>query len=146
MAKLDERGREILDQTPMAVPFHFDRPQSIHLRLRQQILDFVAEQRKNEEVESLEDFNDFEIEGEPDSYDDARSPYEEDGLTGMIAMEEQAQALQKLNESQEKAFYEKLKAKYEGAPVSEAPLCEPAAQPAQPEPDTTKPHAARTEA
>lgn len=145
MAKLDERGREVLDQTPMAVPFHFERPQPIHLRLRQQILDFVAEQRQNEEVESLEDFNDFEIDGEPDSYDDARSPYEEDGLTGMIQMEEQAEALQKLSERQEKAYYAKLKEKYEGAGVSEATLCEPPAQPAQPEPDTTKPHVARTE-
>ena len=134
MAELDSFGREILDQTPVAVPYHFTRPEPIHLRLRRQILDYVEQQRHNNEVESLEDFNDFSIEGEPDSYDDGRSPYEEDDLTGKIPMEEAyekhiAQAAQN-----EKQLYEQLKAKYDAAaPGQEAQAAAQAApgQPAQ---------------
>ena len=137
MAQLDAFGREILDQTPVAVPYHFTRPEPIHLRLRRQILDYVEQQRHNDEVESLEDFNDFSIEGEPDSYDDGRSPYEEDDLTGKIPMEEAyekhiAQAAQN-----EKKLYEQLKAKYEtagGEQVSTPPqeVAQPANPPAEP--------------
>lgn len=133
-SKLDDFGREVLDQTPVAVPFHFTRPEPIHLRLRRQILDVVEAQRHNGEVESLEDFNDFSIEGDPDSYDDGRSPYEEDELTGKIPMEEAYERHVAALERDERAVYEKLKAKYEAAaPGQEAQAAAHAApgQPAQ---------------
>ena len=115
MARLNEFGQEMLDQTPVAVPYQFTRPEPIHLRLRRQILDYVEQQRHNDEVESLEDFNDFSIEGEPDSYDDGRSPYEEDELTGKIPMEEAYDRHVAALQRDERAMYEKLKAKYEAA-------------------------------
>ena len=137
MARLNEFGQEMLDQTPVAVPYQFTRPEPIHLRLRRQILDYVEQQRHNDEVESLEDFNDFSIEGEPDSYDDGRSPYEEDDLTGKIPMEEAYEKFVSNAEKNERAFYEKLKAKYEtagGEQVSTPPkeAAQPANTPAEP--------------
>jgi hypothetical protein len=49
MATLDEHGREVLDQTPVSVPFKFERPEPIHLRLRRQIIDaMVAAERDGE--------------------------------------------------------------------------------------------------
>ena len=105
--------------------------------MRRQILDYVEQQRHNDEVESLEDFNDFSIEGEPDSYDDGRSPYEEDDLTGKIPMEEAYEQHVAALQRDERAMYERLKAKYEaagGEQVSTPPegAAQPANTPAEP--------------
>ena len=112
MATLDEHGREILDQTPVSVPFKFERPEPIHLRLRRQIIDAMVAAERDGEHETVEDFNDFRIEGEPDSYDDGRSPYEEDSLTGKVPMEEALEQARKEAEQKERDYYEELKKKY----------------------------------
>lgn len=67
MATLDENGREILDQTPVAIPFNFDRPEPIHQRLRRMVEQYHRE--VNPELETLDDANDFEVEDDPSSYD-----------------------------------------------------------------------------
>ena len=112
MATLDEHGREVLDQTPVSVPFKFERPEPIHLRLRRQIIDAMVAAERDGEHETVEDFNDFRIEGEPDSYDDGRSPYEEDSLTGKVPMEEALEQARKEAEQKERDYYEELKKKY----------------------------------
>ena len=112
MATLDEYGREVLDQTPVSVPFKFERPEPIHLRLRRQIIDAMVAAERDGEHETVEDFNDFRIEGEPDSYDDGRSPYEEDALTGKVPMEEALEQARQEAEQKERDYYEELKKKY----------------------------------
>lgn len=67
MATLDEYGREILDQTPIAIPFDYERPEPIHLRLRRMVEQYHRE--VNPEFETLDDANDFEIPEDPSSYD-----------------------------------------------------------------------------
>ena len=112
MATLDEHGREVLDQTPVSVPFKFERPEPIHLRLRRQIIDAMVAAERDGEHETVEDFNDFRIEGEPDSYDDGRSPYEEDAFTGKVPMEEALEQARQEAEQKEREHYEALKKKY----------------------------------
>lgn len=70
MASLDEFGREILDQTPVAIPFRIERPEPIHLRLRRLALEAAASINGPDE-ESLEDANDFKIPDDPSSFDTA---------------------------------------------------------------------------
>lgn len=129
MATLDEHGREVLDQTPVSVPFKFERPQPIHLRIRQQIIDAIASAERDGEHETLEDFNDFTIEGEPDSYDDGRSPYEEDALTGKVPMEEAMEKARAEAEQRERDYYEELKKKYAEQKTESAPSGAPAEPP-----------------
>ena len=42
MPVLDENGREILDQTPVSLPLHYDRPEPLHMRIRRMILEATA--------------------------------------------------------------------------------------------------------
>ena len=58
MPVLDENGREILDQTPVSLPLRYDRPEPIHMRIRRMILEATSAQ-KGDDVESLDDANDF---------------------------------------------------------------------------------------
>lgn len=67
MATLTPEGREILDQTPVALPLHYDRPEPIHQRIRRMILQATIDQREGDET--LEDANDFEIPDDPSSFD-----------------------------------------------------------------------------
>ena len=68
MPTLDEKGREILDQTPVSLPIHYDRPEPLHLRIRRMILEATAAQ-KGDDVETLDDANDFLIPDDPSSFD-----------------------------------------------------------------------------
>lgn len=71
---IDERGREVLDKTPVQAPVNLGAPPS-------SLLDFIHElyrqQRENEEVESFEDANNFDI---PDEIgiEMMDTPYEQD--------------------------------------------------------------------
>lgn len=67
MASLNKDGSEILDQTPVALPIKYERPEPLHQRIRRMILQATME--RDEEHESIEDFNDFEIPEDPSSYD-----------------------------------------------------------------------------
>lgn len=70
MATLDEFGREILDQTPVSIPFRVERPEPIHMRLRRLAMEAAASIQGPDE-ETLEDANDFEISDDPSSFDSA---------------------------------------------------------------------------
>lgn len=74
MAKLDDKGREILDSTPKAVPAGFHRPPT----LREQMIALIrseafAQARLQAGEETFEEADDFEV---GDDYD-PRSPYEQ---------------------------------------------------------------------
>lgn len=58
MPVLDENGREILDQTPVSLPLHYDRPEPLHMRIRRMILEATAAQT-GDDFETIEDANDF---------------------------------------------------------------------------------------
>lgn len=76
MSTLDSQGREIFDQTPVNLPFKFDNPIPLHIRLKQQVRMALALQRENDEVETFAESNDFTPEDGPDPFAD--SPYEGD--------------------------------------------------------------------
>ena len=73
MATFDERGREILDQTPVALPLHYDRPEPLHLRIRRMIMDELH--GSNEPYDPAEE-NDFDVD-ESSSFEDQLSPAEQ---------------------------------------------------------------------
>lgn len=68
MPTLDANGREILDQTPVSLPLHYDRPEPLHMRIRRMILEATADQ-KGDDVETIDDANDFLIPDDPSSFD-----------------------------------------------------------------------------
>lgn len=73
MATFDERGREILDQTPVALPLHYDRPEPLHLRIRRLIMEELH--GSNEPYDPAEE-NDFDVD-DAASFEDALSPAEQ---------------------------------------------------------------------
>lgn len=68
-----ENGRETFDQTPVAYPLHFDRPEPLHLRIRRMILEQMAESMSYEDVDTAEEADDFSV---PDDDIMPSSPYE----------------------------------------------------------------------
>lgn len=99
MATLDKNGQEWLDQTPVAIPFKVERPEPIHLRMRRIAESFYQEMiHEGEDVETVDEANDFDIPDDPES----RSPYEEpdylpsvpetSGINGPLTPEELAAA------------------------------------------------------
>lgn len=73
MATFDERGREILDQTPVALPLHFDRPEPLYLRIRRMIMEELH--GSNEPYDPAEE-NDFDVD-DASSFEDQLSPAEQ---------------------------------------------------------------------
>lgn len=73
MSILNEKGQEIFDQTPIEIPFKFTRPIPLHIRLREQILAVQEDMRHQDEYDTPEDADDFDVVDE-----DWRSPYEVD--------------------------------------------------------------------
>ena len=76
MPKLDELGREIFDQTPMAIPVGFSRPEPIHMRLRRMVEQYHREMQDSQEYESFEDADDFDVGDGAPSFEDAPTEYE----------------------------------------------------------------------
>lgn len=73
MAKLDERGHEILDPTPVAIPAGFRHPPSLEERILRSIRSEMSRQAALNGQETFEEADDFEC---GDDYDPS-SPYEE---------------------------------------------------------------------
>ena len=73
MAKYDERGREVPDSTPVAIPVRFRmRPGEVE-RLKDIIRGLMSEEAGRGERETFEEANDFEVEGEDEA---PAGPYE----------------------------------------------------------------------
>lgn len=75
-ATLDEHGREILDETPVAITVPFDRPEPLHLRIRRMVERYHQEMKEKDEYESFEDADDFDVEDGVLSWEDSPSDYE----------------------------------------------------------------------
>lgn len=72
ISRLDSKGREILDPTPVEIPVPFERPEPLHLRIRRIVLEQLSRQAQAEGEETFADFEDF---GE-DEDEEFSSPYE----------------------------------------------------------------------
>lgn len=62
----NKRGEELPDPKPVALPIHFNRPQSLNDRIRQLIQNEVSRVAVNAGEESFEEANDFDT-GEEDA-------------------------------------------------------------------------------
>lgn len=72
MAKLDENGHEVLDDTPVALPIGFKRPPSINDTIRQLVRNELSRAAQQQGAESFEEADDFDV---GDDYDPT-SPWE----------------------------------------------------------------------
>lgn len=75
-ASLDERGREVLDQTPVEAPIKFTRPEPIHIHLRRLVEQYHQQMRDADEYETFDDADDFDVEDGAPSYESAPTEYE----------------------------------------------------------------------
>lgn len=68
MAKLNDKGHEILDNTPVAIPVGWKRPESLQEQMRRMIRTELSQAAANEGFETFEESEDFDVE------DDAPDP------------------------------------------------------------------------
>lgn len=71
MARLNERGREVLDDTPVALPAKFKRQSWID-NMREFVRQELSRQAEGIEMESFEEADDFDVDDDPE----IKSPYE----------------------------------------------------------------------
>lgn len=88
----NDRGHEIPDKTPVAVPVGYRRPPSLTEQIRMLIRHQMSEQARGEGRETFEEADDFDTGVD----DDIRSPYELDD-------EQQTQPLEQPIERKERA-------------------------------------------
>lgn len=74
LSALNERGEEVLDQTPVAIPGGFEKPETMAEMIRRLAPNILSRMAENEGMETFEESEDFEI--DDDSFDPT-SPYEE---------------------------------------------------------------------
>lgn len=74
MSKFDEKGREILDATPVALPIGYKHPESLTSQIRRLIKNELSMSARAEGKETFEEADDFDTGDD----DDIRSPYELD--------------------------------------------------------------------
>ncbi|WP_308620102.1 hypothetical protein [uncultured Desulfovibrio sp.] len=127
MASLDEKGHEILDQTPVAIPFDVTRPEPIHLRMRRIAESFYQERiNAGDDVETLDEANDFDVPDDPTCAEPYPEPdylpsvSEASRLDGPVTQEELAAAREMILERRKQAVSQSKNAGGEGA-VSSAP-------------------------
>lgn len=77
-ATLDDLGREVLDQTPVAITVPFNRPEPLHMRIRRMVERYHQEMKDSQEYETFEDADDFDVEDGVPSWEDSPSAYEVD--------------------------------------------------------------------
>lgn len=58
---LNERGHEVPDPKPMAVPIHFKRPPSLAEQIKKLVRNELSQQASNNGLESFEEGDDFAI-------------------------------------------------------------------------------------
>lgn len=66
MAKFNELGQELPDQTPAAVPHGWERPLSLHEQIKRFIRSEMSMQAQLQGEESFEEADDFEVDEDPD--------------------------------------------------------------------------------
>lgn len=71
-ARLDEHGRELLDDTPMSLPVGFGRPETLAEQVQRLVRGAVSQAAADKEFETFEDAEDFDVD---DDFDPS-TPYE----------------------------------------------------------------------
>lgn len=115
MAKLNEKGHEVLDPTPVAVPVHFKRPPTLQEQIRSMVRsEELRRAASSQGMETFEEADDFAV---GDDYD-PRSPHELvfDPELGKEVSQEEAQVLNtarqefdhKLKDAQKRPRQEKV--------------------------------------
>lgn len=61
---LDEKGREVLDKTPVTLPVRYQRGENITDRVQKLVAETLSRRMAEAGLESLEDANDFYVEGD----------------------------------------------------------------------------------
>lgn len=93
LASLNARGEEILDDTPLALPIGFKRPQSLQERMRYLLRNELIQRDLDAAgIETFEEADDFEV-GEQDPLEG--TPYEdhfEPEIPGLAAREQEIRA------------------------------------------------------
>lgn len=84
-ARLDPKGAEIPDPTPVSIPVHLRKPESMDDRIRRIISHSISKQAEAQGLESFEEADDFDI---PDDPIDPTTPWEQDfDLAGAQAVD-----------------------------------------------------------
>lgn len=87
--EFDEKGREILDPTPVAIPLGFGRPESLEEKMHRMVRSYVSAIAQNNGHESFEEADDFEV--EDDDTLQPSSPHELRELDGVPRWQEKEQ-------------------------------------------------------
>ena len=66
MAQYDDLGREVPDSRPVAVPFNFGRPLSLHEQIKRFIRSELSTRAAAAESETFEEADDFDVDEDPD--------------------------------------------------------------------------------
>lgn len=74
MAKYDEHGNEIPDQTPVEVPLSFKKPLTLAEEVRRMVRNELSQVAENQGAETFEEADDFDVEDDDDLA--FMSPYE----------------------------------------------------------------------
>lgn len=72
-SKLDEKGRELLDNTPVELPLGFEHPESLEERIRRLVRTSVSDHAAESGAETFEEADDFDI---ADDDSDPLTPFE----------------------------------------------------------------------
>lgn len=70
---LNERGHEVPDPTPVAMPLGLSRPEPIHVMIQRLVRTELSQQAQQQDMETWEEADDFDIE---DDELDPLTPYE----------------------------------------------------------------------
>lgn len=73
MAKLNERGHEVLDSTPLRLPIGFKRPETLAEQVQRLVRTHLSQVAEAEGYETFEEADDFDI---PEDDHMVPSPYE----------------------------------------------------------------------
>lgn len=104
MAKFDDKGRELLDDTPVEMPVGFKRPESIHEMVRRYIRTEAFRQKMEEAgLETEEEANDFDVDEEESDVERFISRHE---LSAMAADE--------LRDLTAKEEFDRMRASFKG--------------------------------
>lgn len=100
----DEKGREIPDQTPVALPIGWKAPPTLHEQIQRYIRNEVSRQAAELGEETFEEADDFYVEDDPEmrspyEIDDGLAPWDEKTVRKEALEAAEAEVLKKLNRS-----------------------------------------------
>lgn len=64
MGRLNEKGHEVLDNTPVVMPLGMKKPVDIQTMIQRQIIRALGEQQSRSGMETFEEADDFDVEDE----------------------------------------------------------------------------------